>query len=246
MSEERKPRIWALSDPHLSAGGENRQERWGEVWVDHATKILDNVKRLCGPDDILLMPGDISWAKKITDIAPDFELLSQMPCSVVLSEGNHDHWASKQKEVIENLPENCTWIMKSMFRRGNVAIVAARLCDFEGIFPWPGHFPCKKFHGPKIEARELIRLEDALSKLPQDEGVIRVLMVHFPPLAHDASPGKLTELIDKYNVDYCVYGHVHGQSEKIPAVDAMVGRTRYILASADWVNMEPVEICESD
>ena len=238
-------KVWALSDPHFAAGGEDRQAKWDPIWVDHTETIKKNVANACGANDILLMPGDISWAKTFEEMAPDRELLSTFPCQVLLSEGNHDRWCKdKAMRNPSNLPENCVWVPPICFRRGNVAVVATRLCDFDGIFPWPGHFQSKDYCGEKLEKREMRKLEEALKKLPQGDPWIRILMVHFPPLAHDASPGRLTEIIDKYNVHYCVYGHAHKQEEPLPATNATVGNTRYIFASADWLQMQPIEICE--
>jgi predicted phosphohydrolase len=143
-----------------------------------------------------------------------------------------------------SLPPNTVWTGQSCYRKGNVAIVAARLWDFDGVFPWPGHLAVNCKAPQKTQARELAKLEAVLRLLPQADGVIRILMVHFPPLAHDASPGSLTELINIFSVDYCVYGHVHGQKEAVPATDAVVGGTRFLLTSCDWLQMRPIQICE--
>jgi predicted phosphohydrolase len=95
-----------------------------------------------------------------------------------------------------------------------------------------------------MEKRELDRLEASLKQLPQTPGITRVLMTHFPPLAWDASPGVITEVIDRYNVDFCVYGHVHGQKEAVPAISATVGKTKYMLTSCDWLQMRPIHVCD--
>jgi predicted phosphohydrolase len=236
--------VWALSDFHLPSKSGRTMDRYGEIWVDHPSKIFASVTELCRPNDLLLVSGDISWATKLAETEPDFIWLATLPCTVLLSEGNHDRWAQKPKEVVRSLPANSVWTEKSCFRRGNVAVVSCRLWDFDGIFPWPGHLPIEEGNNEKLQKRELIRLENALKLLPQGDAIIRILMVHFPPLAFDASPGVLTDLINRFNVNYCVYGHVHGQNERIPAVDAIVGKTRFVLTSADWLAMRPIHVCE--
>jgi predicted phosphohydrolase len=236
--------VWALSDFHLPGALHNTMDTYGEVWANHPEKIFASVSSLCSPDDLILVAGDISWASRLPEAGPDFEWLSTLPCTVVLSEGNHDHWAKKPRAVSEALPKNATWVGRGCYRRGNVAIVAARLWDFDGIFPWPGHAAVCCQNPKKIQNREQTRLQSALKLLPQGDGIIRILMVHFPPLAHDASPGPITELINKYRVHFCVYGHVHGQQEPLPAMDAVVGGTRFLLTSCDWLNMTPIRVCE--
>jgi predicted phosphohydrolase len=216
--------------------------------VNHKDKILASVTARCGPDDLLLVPGDISWATSIATMKEDLEFLERLPCTLILSKGNHDDWASK-KSGLRDLPKNCHWAEGRLFERGNVAIVATRLWDFDGAFPWPGHHRVDCPNPEKIANRELGRLETVLKLLPQKETITRILMVHFPPLAHDAASGILTDLISRYNVNTCIYGHVHGDEQQdIPAMDAVVGKTRYILTSCDHLLMTPVEIAtfESD
>ena len=244
MSEVVVGKIFALSDFHLPGDCGKTMDMFGPIWKDHQTTILNNVKNCCTENDILLSPGDISWADKINQMKSDLELLSQFPCRVILSQGNHDRWASKYKEVIEALPNNVVWALRGVHTFGNVAIVSQRLWDFEGIFPWPGHYPSKPI-SEKTAPREKARLEKQLELLPQDPNIIRILMVHFPPVSYDGSPTVLTELINKYNVDYCIYGHVHGQKPdpNFKAADCTIGCTRFILASCDWLNMQPIEVC---
>jgi predicted phosphohydrolase len=237
-------KIWALSDFHLPSKAGRTMDRYGEPWVNHPPKIHASVTAQCGPNDLLLVSGDISWALRLSETEPDFQWLSTLPCTVLLSEGNHEKWATKPKAIAAALPQNAVWMERLCFRRGNVAVVAARLWDFEGIFPWPGHKAVEHADPDKIRKREIGRLEAALKLLPQEEGIVRILMVHFPPLAFDASPGILTDMINRYGVHYCVYGHVHGQEEKVPAVDAVVGGTHFWLTSADWLGMSPICICE--
>jgi predicted phosphohydrolase len=236
--------VWALSDFHLPGGQNKTMDEYGDVWVNHPAKIFASVSSLCGPDDLLLVAGDISWAGRLPEAASDFAWLSTLPCTVVLSEGNHDMWASKPRAIPRALPPNAAWVGRGCYRRGNAAIVATRLWDFDGIFPWPGHKAVVCPDAKKIQNRELGRLESSLKLLPQDDAVVRILMVHFPPIAHDAAPGPITELINKYGVHFCVYGHAHAQVDPLPAMDAVVGGTRFLFTSCDWLNMTPIRVCE--
>ena len=240
---ETKAKVWALSDFHLPGMREKKMNMYGDVWKDHPSKIYKNVTEVCSSEDVLLVPGDISWAPKIDEAKPDFEFIESLPCKVVISEGNHDHWASKYNNVIEALPHNAIWVQRGCHRIGNLAIVSTRLWDFDDVY-WPGKISCNALDPQKIQNREILRLEIALKSLPQDPDIIRILMVHFPPLSYDASPGKITDMINQYNVDYCVYGHLHGELEKVPGMDCVVGKTRFLLASSDWLKMKPIEVCD--
>ena len=237
-------KIYALSDFHLPSSKGKLMEQFDPIWKDHPQKILENVKSKCTDQDILLSPGDFSWADKIDQMKDDLALIEQFPCRILLSEGNHDRWASKYKDAVEAMPPNAIWAIRGAHNFGNVSIVAQRLWDFDDIFPWPGHYKSKPIN-EKIAPKELMRLEKQLQLLPQDKNKIRILMVHFPPIAFDGSPGVLSDLINKYNVDYCIYGHVHGQKPdpNLKAANCQIGCTKFILASCDWLKMEPIEIC---
>lgn len=241
---EQKGKVWALSDFHLPSTKKKFMDKYDQIWVNHQEKIRENVTKLLTPNDILLVPGDISWATKIDQANPDFEFLGSLPCTVIISEGNHDKWASKYSEVMASLPSNTLWCQRECHRIGNVAVVAARLWEIDGVYPWPGEMSCACDNPEKMQKKSIDRLIDALGKLPQDEDIIRILMVHFPPLAFDASSGVVTNIIDKYNVHFCVYGHVHGLATPVPAVNAVVNQTHYFLTSADWLKMIPMEITE--
>ncbi|KAH0785804.1 serine/threonine protein phosphatase [Histomonas meleagridis] len=218
-------------------------DKYGEVWKNHPTKIFQSVSQLCSPEDILLVPGDISWASNLKEAASDLEFIASLPCKVVMSEGNHDNWASKYNDLIAALPKNAVWAQRGCYQIGNLAIVSTRLWDFDDVV-WPGKINSRAADPVKIQNREITRLENALKNLPQSNDIIRILMVHFPPISFDASPGRISDIINKYNVDYCVYGHLHGESEKVPGMDCVVGKTRFLLTSSDWLKMTPIEVCE--
>lgn len=239
-----KATVWCLSDLHLPSTKNRTMDQYDPIWVDHMSKIYQNVTAKCKPEDILLIPGDISWASNIKEAKPDFDFIGSLPCRVIMSPGNHEQWAKKYNDVLKIMPANGTWAERGCIRIGQLAIVSCRLWDMPDCFPWPGHFPTQTPDVEKLQRRERLRLEEALKRLPQDNDLIRILMVHFPPLKEDGTAGELTNLINDYNVDYCVYGHVHSLTENYKAVDCHVGKTRFVLASTDWLKMDPIKICE--
>lgn len=236
-------KVWALSDFHLPGNDNKTMDKFGSAWKSHPARIYENVTKLCNENDVLLVGGDISWALKIEGALNDLKFIESLKCMVVLSEGNHDCWASKYNAVIANLPKNVFWVQRGCKRIGNIAVVSTRLWDFDCVV-WPDYIKTKANSDPKkIERRELLRLEKALKELPQDSGIIRILMVHFPPVGADGERNELTDIINGYNVDYCVYGHLHGVQEKTLGTDVKIGQTRFLLTSSDWLGMKPIEIC---
>ena len=96
----------------------------------------------------------------------------------------------------------------------------------------------------KIRARELLRLEACLSSFPADAG-IRVLLTHYPPLGEDGLPTPITDRIGGQGVDYCLFGHIHGANGIVrphAGADCLIGKTRYLLASSDYLEHAPLFI----
>src|ERR1044071_5326820 len=72
-------RIYAIADTHLGAAVGKTMDRFGEHWVGHAERIRENCQRLVGPEDVLLLPGDLSWALKRPEAEPDLAFLASLP-----------------------------------------------------------------------------------------------------------------------------------------------------------------------
>jgi hypothetical protein len=66
-------------------------------------------------------------------------------------------------------------------------------------------------------------------------------MLHYPPFAIDGKPTPLTDIISEYDIDFCVFGHIHAVYEKKPVgAYCKIGKTTYILTSADQIGFSPV------
>ena len=89
-------RIFALGDLHLSFDNNGEIYKpmgiFGENWHDHHQKIKDNWEKEVNPQDIVLVPGDISWAMKLEEASYDLEFLSHLPGRKIMVRGNHDLW----------------------------------------------------------------------------------------------------------------------------------------------------------
>ena len=54
--------IYAIGDLHLPGGQEKPMDVFGSHWDDHVSRIVSQWNRIVSPDDLVLIPGDISWA----------------------------------------------------------------------------------------------------------------------------------------------------------------------------------------
>ncbi|MDO4744672.1 MAG: serine/threonine protein phosphatase, partial [Clostridia bacterium] len=91
----------------------------------------------------------------------------------------------------------------------------------------------------KILDRERKRLVLALEEAVKLKKERIVVGLHYPPLDKDSANRDFFEIMKQYNVDTCVYGHLHSFSHK----NAVVGEVEGInlkLVAGDFVNFMPV------
>jgi predicted phosphohydrolase len=71
-------------------------------------------------------------------------------------------------------------------------------------------------------------------------------MLHFPPLMRDGRPTGFTELMEKYSVSRCLYGHLHGSLAWAVGFRGELNGVEYELCSADSLGFAPKLIGEYD
>jgi len=98
--------IYAISDLHLSFGDNKPMDIFGEVWDNHTEKIKENWNKKVKENDLVLLPGDFSWAMYLKDTDKDFEYLNSLPGKKLLLKGNHDYWWTTLKKMREYIEEN--------------------------------------------------------------------------------------------------------------------------------------------
>ena len=98
--------IYAISDLHLSFGNNKPMDIFGVNWENHTEKIKTDWLKKVKNDDLVLLPGDFSWAMYLQDTYQDFEYLHNLPGKKLLLKGNHDYWWTTLKKMREYLKEN--------------------------------------------------------------------------------------------------------------------------------------------
>ena len=188
---ERTPRrIWALADPHLGAAVGKTMDRFGPSWERHAEKIAVNSARLVAPDDVLLLPGDLSWAMRRAEAEPDLAFLAALPGIKVAIKGNHDYWWASGKPLDYPGLHSPPLVLED----GALGVAGTR-----GWFEPPAGAPDEAANR-KILERERGRLERSLQAIAQCAA--KVAMLHYPP--HPYLP-----ILAAANVTAVAYGHIH-------------------------------------
>lgn len=254
-------RIWAIADLHLSFGVENKSmDFFGPDWAGHAEKIAQNWRALIHSEDLVLIPGDISWALKTEDALPDLQWIDRLPGTKVILKGNHDFWWGSLSKITPILPASIHLIQNNAFLWNGVAIGGARLWDTKeysfGKFIDFKENPRQKVKAApdasKIEAdeklfeRELQRLELSLSQLDPN-AKIRIAMTHYPPIGSDLAPSRASAILEKHNIQICTFGHLHNikkGTKLFVKKDPKDSGIRYLLTSCDYLEFIPILVLE--
>jgi len=91
--------IYAISDLHLSLGIGKQMDIFGDNWIKHEEKIRENWISKVKENDLVLLPGDFSWAMYLEETVKDFEFINNLPGKKLLLKGNHDYWWSTKKKM---------------------------------------------------------------------------------------------------------------------------------------------------
>ncbi|MFC1585382.1 metallophosphoesterase [Fibrobacterota bacterium] len=250
-------KIFALSDPHLSfSTPEKKMDRFGEEWTDHPQKIRTTWEMLVSPDDAVLVPGDISWAKKFEAALADLHWIDTLPGKKIILKGNHDFWWPKKKNLLSRIPSSIHIIQNNHFKIGKFVFFGSRLWDTkeytcDSIINWDpkkGNIMPKKSgeeleKQEKIYERELGRLRLSLQTFPLKTGEIRIGMCHFPPLDHALRPSRASRIFSEAGTSHVVFGHLHSLIQNMCGFGMLEG-TCYHLASSDFLDFKPKLICE--
>jgi predicted phosphohydrolase len=240
-------KIWAIADLHLSGNDPTKKmDRFGSTWKNHADKIADDWNKKVSISDIVLLAGDISWASKLPRALPDLEWISTLPGHKVLLKGNHDYWWPSTKKLRENLPQTMYAVCNDVVQIEKVAIAGTRLWDSPEYNFLP--YIDIKDEGKGLTTslteedksrfdRELIRLEKSLELLPQEKEVFRIAMTHYPPVGAEMQPSHASKLLEKYNVEQAIFGHLHSVRENSLPFGTSRGVT-YHLTSCDYLQFK--------
>lgn len=230
--------IYAISDLHLSFSTDKPMNIFGTIWENYEEKIKENWINKIKDDDLVLLPGDFSWAMYLKDTAKDFEYLNNLPGKKLLLKGNHDYWwttlTSMRNFLKENNFEKIDFIYNNSYENDGNIIVGTR-----------GWNLADTSEDKRLIKREMLRLElsiqDGINKYGKDKPII--VCMHYPPILKNSEYGKseFTELMKKYNVKQCIYGHLHGTSQ-INVIEGKIEDIDYKMVSCDYTKFEPIKI----
>jgi predicted phosphohydrolase len=239
-------KLFAIGDTHLPSSRGKSMERFG--WVDHPKPLQRAWDEKVGPDDAIIIAGDISWGTRPNEVMEDLAWLDARPGRKVLLRGNHDFWwgdsSSKLRKLFEPFKSFVGFLQNCAVEVGPYLIAGTRLWTVPEAPPMPGGEMGDEKPETNYVEREVRRLglsiEDAEARAKKaGRPLTRVAAVHFPPLYVNGLETEFSKVIEAWKPQVCVYGHLHGPGIPAGFTGERAG-VRYVLASCDAAGFSPV------
>jgi len=223
--------LYAIGDLHLCLGAEKPMDVFGGAWLGYMDKLRQGLS-VIRPEDTTVLLGDLSWALELSQAKADFAWINEIPGRKIILKGNHDYWWSTAAKFYKFCGENSftnQWILNNNhYEYGGYAICGTRGWFFEEERSGE--------HDEKVFRRELMRLEASL----KSAGDLRKLVfLHYPPRYRGYECREILELLEKYEVRQCFFGHLHGASHGL-ALEGVWNGVEYRLVSADKLHFKPL------
>ena len=227
--------LFAISDLHLPLGVDKPMDIFGKNWANYVERLKENWISVVSEEDTVVMPGDFSWATYIEESKADFEFLCNLPGKKIILKGNHDYWWTTMNKLNEfvkdNGYDNVFFLQNNSFEYGDISI-----CGTRG---WQTPQPSLSVEDKKIYDREVLRLELSIKSAKNPDNII--VFTHFPPILKDYRENAMVDMLNKYNIKECIFGHIHSQGIK-NVIEGDVAGINYSLVSCDYREFMPVKI----
>ena len=240
-------KIIAIADLHLSLGeGINKSmEVFGGAWLGYVERLKENWEYIVSPEDLVLIPGDISWAMHLEEAMADLEWLDALPGKKLLLRGNHDLWWSSMKKM-KGLFPSIEFLQNDAYldAEHGFAVIGSRgwLCPGDGDF--------KETEDGKIYRREILRLQMSLAdlkakcKASQCFDPYIIGMMHYPPTNARKDPSDFTDIFRDAGANQVIYGHLHSEKAFGNGPAGSFEGSYYRLVSLDRLNAMPICLYE--
>lgn len=212
--------------------------RFDALWRAHEYEIRKHWHATVSSGDLVLIPGDFSWADNARNVEKHLAEINGFPGRVVISPGNHDRWWKKTERLQF---DRLRFLNDSFMPLGDEWTIAATIGYECPESPW-----WKPEMQPKLDLA-VKNLDQTLALVTRSRpGTKILLMLHYPP-RWDAtrSPTAYEEVIARYPVELVVYGHIHGQDLRYAHNGHFeIGdrRVRYENASCDRILFKPIHV----
>ncbi|MBE6022259.1 MAG: serine/threonine protein phosphatase [Cellulosilyticum sp.] len=228
--------VFAIGDLHLSIKSDKPMDVFGVHWENHMEKLKANWHQVVSKEDLVLIPGDISWAMRLKEAQMDLEWLNQLPGRKICIRGNHDYWWDRPSPL-NRMYKHIYFLQNVAYLLDNLAICGTRGWALSGI-------ESEDKADEKMISRECIRLKLSLDDAMKRGAKEIWVMLHYPPNEEGHMDSPFIELIKQYPVTRVIYGHLHDEESWKKAPIGSCDGIEYHLVAADYLEFKPLPLAK--
>lgn len=246
--------LYAIGDLHLHYQAECKatNQLTDRLWRDHERKLKKHCDRMLGPEDTLVLVGDHSWGRKLSECGQDLDYIAALPGRKILTRGNHDmFWeANKTPALNERYAGTLSFLQGNYFTYRDYALVGSKGFCFEGPFylnqyrQIVGWDEEAEEHAKKVVERELGRLRASFELAKADGYRKFIVFLHYPPTSLLERESGFTRMAEEYGAEKLIYAHCHGQNRFYLSLMGAHNGVDYQLVAGDYLRWKPYRILD--
>ena len=227
--------LYAIGDLHLSFSDPSKTMSVFAGWDNYQEKIEKNWRDIVKPEDTVVLAGDISWGMSIQQAEPDFRFINDLPGRKIILKGNHDYWWVTMRKMEGFFAEKGFDTLHNNHYEYN----GYGICGTRG---WVnGTDGEKDEQDEKVLKREVQRLETSIQSAV-NAGLEPLVFMHYPPIFASNFNYDILEVLYRYKIKACYYGHIHGRSAHALCVTNTYDDIDFHLIAGDYIQFMPVKV----
>lgn len=202
-------------------------------WDNYVEKLEENWNSVVKDEDTVVIVGDVSWAMHLRDTEKDFSFINNtLKGKKIITKGNHDYWWETKTKMdqflIDKGFDKISILSNNSFLTEGVSVCGTRGWINDDSEPFD----------QKLLNREAGRLEMSIMDGIKQGGEL-IAFIHYPPIFGNEKNYYILDILKKYDIKHCYYGHVHGAAVKKAFIGSENG-VEYHIVSADCAGFCPV------
>lgn len=224
-----------MGDLHLCRSNPEKTMSIFNGWDNYQERIEKNWLELIKPEDTIVLAGDITWAMSLEGAREDFSFINSLPGHKIILKGNHDYWWTTKKKMEDYFKAN-GFDSLSILHNNHYRYDRYGICGTRGWVNMPGETADEK-----VLKREVIRLETSI-RSALSEKLEPIVFMHYPPIFASNFNYDILEILYRYDIKRCYYGHIHGRSGHELCVKNTYDGIDFHLISGDYLQFIPEKV----
>lgn len=227
--------LYTIADLHLCFSDPAKTMSIFAGWENYQERIEENWRNTVSDEDTVVIAGDISWGMSLQQAAADFRFINELPGKKIIIKGNHDYWWVTMKKMEDFLAAKGFDTIK-ILHNNHYAYENYAVCGTRGWVNMPG-----ETQDEKVLRREVQRLETSI-KSAVSADLEPIVFMHYPPIFATNFNYDILEILYRYNIKECYYGHIHGRSAHELCVKNTYDGINFHLISGDYIQFKPEKV----